>query len=112
MAKPEVPHFGYPFKFGVDRHVAVVEQDTIEDVCNCLAVAFLTENGFRPEVPTFGVPWQVFETQPLDLEMLIGEVQEWEDRAEMIMSQMPDVRDPLIDRVTAVTSLRRATLGA
>jgi len=112
MADPiDIPHFSYPFQFDIDRHVTVVEQDTIDDVTSCVSVAFLTDEGFRPEVPTFGTSHRVFMNQPLDLEGLIAEVEEWESRAEMVMSQMPDIRDPLIDRISAVIALQQAVAG-
>jgi len=109
MPEPiDIPHFSFPFTFGTSRHANVVEQDTIDDVVGCISVALLTEIGFRPEVPTFGTTNRVFDMQPLDLVAMLSEVEEWESRGEMIMTQSPDERDNLIARITALVSLRRA----
>ena len=104
----DIPHFDYPFAFDTSSHAAEVEQDTIDDVANCISVAFMTEAGTRLEVPTFGVPGQVFEIQPLDLQTLINSIEEWESRADTVLSQITDATDFLTDRITAVITLRKA----
>lgn len=102
-------HFNHPFEWHeTKKHAIEVEQDTLEDVVNCVAVAILTELGYRPEVPTYGIPDPVFELQPVSLADLIAAVEALEPRAAILMDQIPDSTDPLIDRVTAVVSLRSA----
>src|SRR4029077_5826565 len=109
---PVTKHFNFPFKFdNITGHAAEVEQDTLDDVVNCVEVAFLVEPGYRLEVPTFGVPSQVFNLQPLNLENMIQAVQLWEARAEMTLGQQIDPSDitKLTARVTALVSTRTAS---
>jgi hypothetical protein len=107
--KPDIPHFNYPFMFGTqggDHHAGVVEQDTLDDVINCIIVSILVETGTRVEIPTFGVPGQVFELQPLNLDLIVRSVELWEMRAEQIMTQNVDNKDPLIAQLFDAVSLR------
>jgi hypothetical protein len=105
----EVPHFDFPFTFTTARHAGVEEQDSLDDVINCILVALLVEPGSRVEVSDFGVPDQVFENQPLNLPLIISSVELYEQRAEQTMSQAPDRLDPLIARIQDIVSLRSST---
>lgn len=108
-----IEHFNFPFKFStLTKHVDVVDQDSIDDVGNCVMVALSTQFGSRVEVPTFGVPDQVFQLQPLTLETIISSVLEWESRADLVMNQETDIRDPLITKLTTIVSVRRAETSA
>jgi len=106
---PDTPHFNYPFKFatrGGDHHAGAVEQDTIEDVINCIIESIIVQTGTRVEAPTFGVPDQVFELQPLNLDLIIRSIELWEDRANQIMTQNVDDKDALIAQILDAVSLR------
>jgi hypothetical protein len=106
----EVPHFAYPFRFSyiTDSHAVVNEQDSLDDVVDCVLVSLLVEPRTRVEVPTFGTPSQVFENQPLNLQLIINSVELWESRAVQILSQHPDSADPLIAKLQDIISLRGA----
>lgn len=101
-----IPHFAFPFDFSLSSHAAEIEQDTVDDVIACAAVAFLVEPGMRVEVPTFGVPSQVFGLQPLDVNVMAQAVSEWENRIDMIITQNPDAVDILMDRIKVAASYR------
>lgn len=58
----QVPHLAWPLRLGQDGHLAVVEQDTRQDVVQCVRVLLNTPVGYRllsPEVgvddPTFSI---------------------------------------------------------
>lgn len=105
-------HFNYPFGFSVSTgHTGVVPSDTLDDVVNCVQAILATELGFRPDKPNFGIPDQVFELQPLNLEDLIQIVENQEPRAQILMTQVTDTVDNLIDRISASVALRKATNG-
>lgn len=104
-----VEHFDFPFRFSnQSKHVAVVDQDSVDDVANCVMAAVITDFGSRDEVPTFGVPDQLFKLQPLSLEIIVNAVSEWENRAELVLTQQTDSRDSLVDNILAVVNVRRA----
>jgi hypothetical protein len=61
---PEVPHLRWPLRLTPAGHLAQVEQDTLEDVRQCVAILVATPVGARPlapedgvEDPTFGPGW-------------------------------------------------------
>lgn len=93
----------------VNGNANVVDQDTLDDVANCVQAILATELGERLDKPNFGIPDQVFELQPLDLETLIQMVESQEPRAQILMTQITDSQDIMIDRITAGIALRKAT---
>lgn len=104
-------HFDFPFTLRTDNTAQTVVQDTLDDVVASVSVAILTIYSTRPEVPTYGVPDPVFELQPLVLHDLLAAVETLEPRAALLITQIPDSKDPLIDRISAVVSLRSAVSG-
>lgn len=98
MSYFNAPHFDLPFR--INKKVAEVEQDTIDDVYNCVWASLVTPEGWRPEAPDFGMPDLTFETQPLNETLITSKLVQDEPRADVIMSQSPDAFDELIVRVT------------
>lgn len=60
----DFPHFDLPFRW-VNGHLAVVEQDTVDDITNQVAAVVRCPLGFRDEFPDFGWPQPEFEQVPL-----------------------------------------------
>jgi phage baseplate assembly protein W len=85
---------------------AVVEQDDLEDVVNCVEAAMRTDKGSRSDIPTFGISDPTFMMLPVDTNQVIAEVTSHEDRASLVMSETPDKIDSLIDHLTANVGLR------
>jgi hypothetical protein len=102
----DVPHFDYPFRFVTGGHAAVVEQDSAEDVLNCVTAIVKTKVGDRIESPTFGIPDPTFEAQPLDLGLISDAILTQEERASIIIDQSPDRYDQLIADVLINVSVR------
>jgi hypothetical protein len=84
----------------------VVEQDSLEDVINCVSAALRTDKGSRVDMPTFGVPDPTFQVLPMDTNEIIAEVTSHEDRAAITLAETPDKLDSLIDQITAEVGLR------
>ena len=95
MALPEIPHFSMPFRLD-PPHVAVVEQDTIVDVTDCVEAILRTTIGDRFELPTFGVDDWVFDVQPVPTVALQQSIAIQEPRAITTLEQHPDALDHLI----------------
>jgi phage baseplate assembly protein W len=93
-----VPHFDLPFRF-FGTNAVVVEQDSLDDVGNCVEAILLTHVGSRPEEPTFGIPELTFMTQPIGSDFVREIISSQEPRAEVAMTEAPDRFDELIDRV-------------
>lgn len=85
------PHFRMPFEFGADGHAVCVEQDSPEDVEQCVYAVVLTTKGQRIELPDYGVPDQVFSEDGPDTEEYARAIEEWEDRAALVIDLSQDV---------------------
>lgn len=106
MSSVETPHFDVPLRLQ-GSSFAVVEQDTIEDVADCVTVIVSTPIGWRDEAPTFGIPDLAFVRQPLDAQELAREIGSQEPRAQLIIDERPDQYDELIDRINIGVSTVR-----
>lgn len=75
-----VPHFSLPFRI-VAGTPAVTEQDTLEEIADCVEAIIRTPSGTRLELPDFGIPEQSFSLNGADPAPIAAAVQEWEPRA-------------------------------
>lgn len=89
-----VPHLAFPFRFE-NGSAAVVEQDTVEDVAQCVELIVRTTYGSRIELPEFGVTDQTFRTT-VDRHALLAQIERWEPRASALVSDAPSVVDVLL----------------
>lgn len=92
MAAIETPHFDIPFRFDATSAVCV-EQDSIEDITNCVEAVMRYPTGFREDLPEFGIPDQVFTEGNLDVEAVRASVEYWEPRAITTMDEEMDLID-------------------
>jgi phage baseplate assembly protein W len=77
-----VPHFALPFRVTAAGSVAVVEQDTFEEIAQCVGVLFSTTRGERLELPDYGIPNPVFQAEAaVNTAELAMAVKQWEPRA-------------------------------
>lgn len=102
---PTTPHFDVPMRIFNGRY-AVVEQDSVDDVANCVEVLLATHFGQRPEAPDFGVPDLTFKNQPLNIETIRDMIADGEPRAAVILRERPDAYDYLIERITIEVGVR------
>src|SRR5438105_3132804 len=101
-----VPHFDLPFRWASNGHAAEAEQDSLEDVTNCVQAILSTTIGQRMEAPGLGVVDPTFQKQPINLAEIADALAEQEARATALLEQAPDKFDALIARVQAKVSLR------
>ena len=104
---PFVPHFDLPFTFVGSANANVVDQDTLEDISNCVEAIVRTVIGQRQELPDFGIPDPTLQLQPVYRPDILAQVSAWEPRAVVAFDQHPDLLDSLIADVT----LRVSTKG-
>jgi phage baseplate assembly protein W len=109
MSSVETPHFDIPFRLS-GSSIAVVEQDSIDDVADCVVVIVSTPIGWRDEAPTFGIPDQAMIRQPLDAAELARDIGSQEPRALLIVDERVDQTDELIALVNiGVSTVRPQT---
>lgn len=76
----QIPHFALPFRVAGGT-VVVNEQDSADEIADCvLAIASYTI-GSRPEKPDFGVEDQAFRQGGADAAALAAAIDRWEPRA-------------------------------
>lgn len=94
-----VPHLAIPFGLNSDGSVSVVEQDTVEEVAQCVQVLLGTVEGQRQFVPTYGIPDPTF----VGLDQLAVEqaVADWEPRAQITVT----VADPPSNQLAVTVAL-------
>lgn len=102
----QIPHFALPFRFAPGGHAVEVEQDSVEDVAACIEAAFRTEPGERDGMPDFGVPDQVFEVLPLDMEKLAAAAAAYEPRTELLLEDAPELLEETARRIRAEVATR------
>lgn len=105
------PHFDLPFRFkGSTGNAVVVEQDSFDDVANCVEAICRTPYGFREDSPTFGFPQVELTNQPVisaDVESIVAAQ---EPRASLMFSEVPGSVDVFTALVTIlVTQLTGTT---
>jgi hypothetical protein len=99
MSVVETPHFDFPFNLSA-RGADVVEQDTVDDVGNCVVAILNTHITTRDFVPEFGIPDISFRVYPLDADVLLTMIGDQEPRALMTGREQIDRTDNLIDIIT------------
>lgn len=85
-AMPDEPHFDLPFRL-TGKSFATVQQDSPEDVANCVECIVRTPLGFREDTENFGLDDLTFENQPLNLEEIKTRIQAQEPRATLMLEQ-------------------------
>lgn len=96
-----IPHFRYPFRVTL-QGAATVDQDSIDDVTQCVYAVLATEIGSRQEEPEFGVIDQTFLQNGADTDELEEVVSEWEPRASLLSEE---AWEGLVERVSTEVSL-------
>jgi hypothetical protein len=105
VANVAIPHFSYPFRFA-SPSAAVSEQDSLDEIADCVLSVLLCPSGFRVELPTFGLVDPTFAVPSPDLDQIRDVVDAWEPRAAAVLSEYPDLIDELIAHVEIDVSIR------
>lgn len=105
MATPNVPHLAVPFQV-INGQWVTVEQDTDDEVAQCVRNLCAFERGYRAEDPDFGIADPTFTTMPIDTEDIARALSVYEDRAliEIFQTISPDGSVEVRLEVTLPTS--------
>ncbi len=99
-----VPHLRLPLQLAPDGTFVTLEQDSVEEVGQCVEVLLNTELGTRIENPAYGCYRGDFETDPETAQML-DEVRVWEPRAETSFTATPDSFDQTVRHIAVKVGL-------
>ena len=101
----DVPHFSLPFRF-VTPAAAVTEQDSLDEIADCVYTVLVCPLGFRVELPQFGLPDPTFSMPAVDLDTIRDVVATWEPRAAVLLDERPDTADELIAHIETLVQIR------
>lgn len=85
---PALPHPAFPLRQAANGEIMEVEQDTIEDVRQCVHVLLRTPVGTRPLAPEVGVEDPTFSSS-VDPAELQAALQDDEPRADITVTAAP-----------------------
>lgn len=103
-----IPHFSLPFNIGNDGKAVVNDQDSVNEISDCVHAIVRTNKGFRPEKPEFGITDQVFTTS-FDKVLVRAEIQESEPRVQAATETIRSEIDALIENVLVELSEAQLT---
>lgn len=85
------PHFQVPFSLtGDGGHAQCVEQDSQEDIFQCVQAVVATRQGFRLELPEFGIGEPLFKEGGPDTTAIARAIETWEPRADLVIDMTSD----------------------
>lgn len=102
--KVTIPQIDAPFRLDANGHIAVVQQDSQQDVGACLYNAVICPQGAKLNDPSFGIPLILFGTMPLDLSGVIAALQALDTRFSSLTAQQ--VLDALNDAETVTLTVQ------
>lgn len=82
MVDRVIPHLKLPLSLDPNGGLSTLEQDSPEDVTQCVAVLLGTDLGERIEDPDYGIEAGLFEVAT-DIGAILDKVEEYEPRAEV-----------------------------
>jgi len=100
VSEVERPHVAFPFEYQSDGTLAVVEEDSVEEVAACVANIAICPQGYRLDMPDFGVSDPSFATLALDPDSLKRAIARWEPRAQLSVEVAPNTDQPWDQQVT------------
>lgn len=94
------PHFAIPFRLRGASGAVVTEQDTEEEILDCVETIVRYNVGHRPEKPDFGIPDPTFSHPSPDIGKIRDSVNTWEPRLTMDIGEVViDKIDPLVQSI-------------
>lgn len=104
----DTPHFAYPFTFTSGTNggrAVVVQQGTVDEVSSCVANIATCDQGFRTDLPDFGIPDPTFSTLPLNTAVLGDAITKYEPRASLTITAAGDPVAPQDQTVTVYVQI-------
>jgi hypothetical protein len=95
-----IPHFAIPFRINGVRGAVVTEQDSEQEILDCVEVIIRYQHGDRPEKPDFGIPDLTFSEPSPNTNLIKQYVDLWEPRIDMDIGEaVLNQIDPLIQYI-------------
>jgi phage baseplate assembly protein W len=106
------PHLSWPLRLANTGHLATVEQDSVDDVAECVEVVLRTRPGELDFHPRFGSPDLAFREMqsqdglpsPISPDGLVALIEAWEARGALLVQNNPDALEPTLGRLNIYVS--------
>lgn len=99
----ENPHFQLPFRLGGINGAAFVnEQDSVEDIVQCIEVLIAFPIGSHRNISSFGTPDVLFRSSTSAAvipDQMKTAILQWEERAALDMEGQPILTDELLQQL-------------
>lgn len=97
MADDFPQQFDLPFRIDpLTGDFATVDQDSEDDIANCVQIVCMTPQGSRYEDPTFGLPELALSRAPVDAAVLLAQISASEPRAALLVDSNPAAYDEAV----------------
>lgn len=101
----DINHISYPFRWGPTGNAAELEQDTLDEITNCVEVVVRTSVGDLVDQPDMGITDPLFKRIP-NVVQLSSQINQWEPRADIQLDTFFDTVDTLIRYITLQIATR------
>lgn len=90
-----IPHFALPLRY-LNGSAQVNEQDSLDDIADCVYAICVTDPGDRTDLPDFGLLDMTFGQEPLSAGAAQNQIEQWEPRAQILITLAPDQYDQAV----------------
>lgn len=95
-----ISHFSFPFTIQ-NGQMLTCEQDSIEEIQDCVEVLLLTPTGSRLVFPSYGTPELLFSQSPANIPAIINQCNKHEPRAILVLQETLNTLDEKISTIQA-----------
>jgi len=94
----DTPHFQLPLRFGgINGGAFMNQQDTGDDIVDCVRAIIAFPIGTRKDLPEFGIPEMIFHKTTEDLVAQVrAAIEDWDERATVDVSGGTEITDHMI----------------
>lgn len=97
-----ISRLAWPLKLASNGQLATVEQDSDEDIRQCISAIVRHRVGDRVDVPEMGVPDFTHGEQPLEIDGVAAVIDRHEPRASVLVSSSPNLIESILAEVVDI----------
>jgi hypothetical protein len=95
---PDIPHLKLPLQLHGTSFM-MTEQDSDEEIADCVEAIIRCPVGFREDLPEFGMPEQTFASPSADITAMENAIIAWEPRVQALIAEDLSLMYQALERV-------------
>lgn len=95
----EIKHLRFPLEIDGNGNLSVVEQNSVEDIAQCVTAILRTPLGLSDAIPELGLTYQPFYEGGADVQEIQQQLAQHEQRTDVLVSEDPDRLDEALSLV-------------